>query len=429
MDIGVILRQHPVHGVDIHVVPLGLRAVIVNILDVPAAAEGSLSDRRHTAVEGDCSEVIAVVKRVLADVSDAVLDHDLIYIVPAAVPRGGAVGIINHIARAGDGQDAVVQAPEQFFAAAAGGLFRLSAGIVGRAARPRPGDRTAVILQHTLGPGIVVLGIVCRGGDAAERGPVDRRRGALEADLRQNAEALERMRADGGDAAIDHELRHAVLIPGPRRGAGHIVVHLAVAIDDQHTVLRHHPVQSAAADAGVAGIVDRSAGERTAAVIDRNAAPLLLRALVEDVLQRSAAERRVSDARHALREHNALQAGAAIERIVSDARYTARNLNVLQVAAVPERIVSDARNTVRNSNVRQASAALKHTIPDTRYTIRDLDALQAAAVPERIVSDAHYTVRNFNACQAGTVIECISSNTRNTVWNVDACQTAAAAEH
>ena len=125
-------------------------------------------------------------------------------------------------------------------------------------------------------------------------------------------------------------------------------------------------------------------------------------------------ERIISNARYAVRDRDARQAGATGERILTNARYAVRDRDARQAGATGERIISNARHAVRNRDARQSATIAERTISNARHAVSDRDACQSATIVERKTSNARYAVRDRDARQLATTRE-------RTVENIPAC--------
>ena len=103
-------------------------------------------------------------------------------------------------------------------------------------------------------------------------------------------------------------------------------------------------------------------------------------------------ERRISDARHGIRDGHARQAGAVTECRATNARHGVRDGHARQAGAVIERRAADTRYGVRDGHARQAGAATERRAADARHGVPDGHARQARAATERIVVDARHGV-------------------------------------
>ena len=161
-------------------------------------------------------------------------------------------------------------------------------------------------------------------------------------------------------------------------------------------------------------------------------------------------ERRVPDARYAVRNRDRRQSGTTGERRVPDARHAVRNDKARdfivadekaagsnefridrirgpsrrigkldpcfrQVGTTGECIPPDARYAVRNRDRRQSGTTVERSSPDARHAVRNRDRCQSGTTLKRRFLDARHAVRNRNRCQFGTTPERIDSDARHRI--------------
>ena len=102
-------------------------------------------------------------------------------------------------------------------------------------------------------------------------------------------------------------------------------------------------------------------------------------------------ERFCADARHTIGDDH-VPAGSLV--IVQNTFYNDKAFGICQPAAAPERRVSDARYALRDRHAREAAAVVERLVADARHAVRDRHARQASAPVERRVSDARYALRD-----------------------------------
>ena len=170
----------------------------------------------------------------------------------------------------------------------------------------------------------------------------------------------------------------------------------------------------------------------------RNAAPFRKVGDIHARQPAAAVERKIPDARHAVRYRHARQPAAAGERRRTDCchavRYRqCRDLHVVQIEimratewigfSITKRDAAPLRK-IGDVHARQPAAAVERIIPDVRHAVRYRHARQPAAAAERRRPDARHAVRYRHARQPTAVEERRRPNVRHRLtaergWNRD----------
>ena len=132
--------------------------------------------------------------------------------------------------------------------------------------------------------------------------------------------------------------------------------------------------------------------------------------------------------RHAGRNHNRRQIGAAVENRRSQLRHALREFNFLQSRALLEHAATDFGHRSGELHARQVRAVRQHAVAHARHGIRNHDLGQAAAIHKRALADCRHRGRNADARQA-RARKRLRADRRQPVGQADAGQPGAAVKH